>query len=168
MTNFVTLMAYMNKKYSCLSSQYKNNWFKGPLRLSSEVQRASQEKNYTFRQKCLHATSKSYLLYISCSVQLTFLKLAQYHKNEPLHRMAFFCSPCCHINAPIKDVKFYLECILSSTKFTFSKHAQCLQNEPLHRMSSFHNPPFHVNVPITYTSLFRTNSSKCSGQHQKL
>ena len=115
-----------------------------------------------------HATLKPYFLYISCSVQLTVLKLSQYHKNEPPYLMAFFCSPCCHINAPIKDVKFYLDCILSSTKFTFSKLAQCLQTEPLHNMSSFHSLPFHVNTPIMYTSLFKANSSNCSGQHQKL
>ena len=119
-------------------------------------------------EKFRHAALKPYLFYISCSIQLTVLKLSQYHKNEPLYLMAFFCSPCCHINAPIKDVKFYLDCILSSTRFTFSKLAQCLQNEPLHSMSSFHSPPFHVIVPITYTSLFKANSSNCSGQHQKL
>ena len=119
-------------------------------------------------EKFRHAALKPYLLYISCSVQLTVLKLSQYHKNEPLYLMAFFCSPYCHINAPIKDVKFHLDCILSSTTFTFLKLARCLQNEPLNSMSSFHSPSFHVNVPITHISLFKTNSFNCSGQHQKL
>ena len=113
----------------------------------------------------LNASTPSYSKQVSKILPQT-MYTGSYGRTRTI--MAFFCSPCCHINAPIKDIKSYLDSILSSTKFTFSKLAQCLQNEPLHSMSSFHSPPFCVNVPIMYTSLFQTNSCNCSGQHQKL